>query len=167
MDFFAHIFISLIIFTGDQWLLAIIFGTLPDFIPFGLSMIITPFRSNNRVANHNRNNMIGFYQQKENQWVYRLYNYTHSLVIWGLSFVILVIWGNFAGWFPWFSFAWLFHILLDIPTHEKVFFAPQFLTPFSKFCIDGKSWATPKIMLATYISIIIGLIFRGIQYWGL
>jgi hypothetical protein len=166
MDFFAHIFISMIIFAGDQWVLAVIFGVLPDFIPFGLSMLISPFRSKKRINNRNRDSMIDFYQQDENRWVYRLYNYTHSLVIWGFVFIILIFWGSQAKWFPWFGLAWLLHILLDIPTHEKRFFAPQFLTPFSNFCVDGKSWATPRIMLLTYFSILLGFIIRAMQYWS-
>jgi hypothetical protein len=165
MDFFAHILISALLFMGgDQWAWAIFFGMLPDFIPFGLNMIIGPFR-NKKIANHRSwESMLDYYHQSQNQWVYTLYNYTHSLIIWGIVFVILFIIGQFRNFFPWAIFAWLLHIVIDIPTHTKQFFAPQFLTPLSKFCVNGRSWADRRILIPTYIAIFVGIILRILQY---
>ena len=36
--------------------------------------------------------------------------------------------------------AWILHILIDIPTHSRQKWAPQFLWPFSSLTIDGTSW---------------------------
>jgi hypothetical protein len=160
MDFIAHLLLSGLIFADSSWIWAIVFGTLPDFIPFGLQMIIGPFRNKQSHKFGDHSAMVTHYQQPQNRWVYRLYNYTHSLIIWGIVFGFLILIGQNRGFFPWFAFAWLLHIVIDIPTHTKAFFAPQFLTPLSTFCIDGHSWADPKIMVATY-SVILGLgLFR-------
>jgi hypothetical protein len=167
MDFVAHFLWSAIIFSGPQIFLAIFFGILPDFIPFGLNMIVDGIRNKKQQkegsAHNRRDNMIAYFEQPENQWVYKLYNYTHSIIIWGFGFLIAYFIGRSNGFFPIFIFAWLLHILIDIPTHEKRFFAPQFLTPLSKFCVDGKSWAHPVFMAVNYILIFIFLIWRLID----
>jgi hypothetical protein len=108
----------------------------------------------------NRDSMMTYYQQPQNLWVYRLYNWTHSLVVWAIvSMIIFFISLNYT-YTPWFLFAWLLHILIDIPTHTRAFFAPQFLIPLSKFNVDGKSWAHPIFMAVNYSLIILFLILR-------
>ncbi len=37
--------------------------------------------------------------------------------------------------------AWSLHILIDLPTHSRRRWAPQFLWPLSTFTFDGVSWA--------------------------
>lgn len=175
MDYIAHILWSGIIFAGPQIYLAILFGVLPDTIPFGLNMIISPFRnrqnSNNRFgqgsgrsANERVASMMDYYAQPQNQWVYKTYNYTHSILIWAAAFGITYLIGIIQGFFPYFMLAWLIHIVIDIPTHTKAFFAPQFLTPISTFCVDGKSWAHPKFMAINYLLIVVFIVFRVVQY---
>ena len=39
------------------------------------------------------------------------------------------------------AWAWLLHILIDIPTHSRKQWAPQFLWPLSHYSINGISWA--------------------------
>ncbi len=178
MDFVAHLLWSGILFAGNQGWWAVFFGGLPDLIPFGLNMIVSPLRrrkkrkqlqqcrSNGNTREQRVNDMMAYYKQPENRWVYTLYNYTHSLVVWAVFFSIFVVLGNQRGYFPYFAFAWLLHIIIDIPTHEKRFFAPQFLTPVSTFCVDGKSWANRKFMLLNYglitIGIFVQLALRGL-----
>ena len=36
--------------------------------------------------------------------------------------------------------AWALHILIDIPTHSRRRWGPQFLWPLSDFVVDGVSW---------------------------
>jgi hypothetical protein len=36
--------------------------------------------------------------------------------------------------------AWILHIFIDIPTHSRQKWAPEFLWPFSTLTIDGISW---------------------------
>ena len=141
MDFIAHFLWSFIIFSGPQLYLALFFGVFPDLIPFGLNIAVSIFHPKRGVRDfRNMQNMMAYYEQPENRWVYSLYNWTHSLVMCGLSFLVLWIIGLFFNFFPWFIVAWLLHILIDIPTHKRAFFAPQFLTPLSHFNVDGISW---------------------------
>jgi hypothetical protein len=37
--------------------------------------------------------------------------------------------------------AWALHILIDIPTHSRRHWGPQFLWPLSDVVVDGVSWA--------------------------
>jgi hypothetical protein len=37
--------------------------------------------------------------------------------------------------------AWGLHILIDIPSHSRRRWGPQFLWPLSSFAVDGVSWA--------------------------
>jgi len=62
----------------------------------------------------------------------------HSLPLLGLA-ALLVRWRN--GRFPRrFFYAWALHILVDLPTHSRRQWAPQFLWPFSSITMDGVSW---------------------------
>jgi len=170
MDFVAHLLWSGIIFQNYQGWLSVFFGGVPDLIPFGANLIASPFRrkkgSSAQFSKNMKNSdsqarkasLIEYYNLEENKWVYRVYNYTHSLVVWGLMFALFCVIGHFQGFFPYFMFAWLLHILIDIPTHEKVFFAPQFLTPLSEFNIDGYSWANKYFQFINYALIIIGIL---------
>ena len=37
--------------------------------------------------------------------------------------------------------AWLLHIVVDVPTHSRQFWGPQFLWPLSDYAVDGVPWA--------------------------
>lgn len=166
MDFIAHLLWSAIIFTGPQLYIAMFLGVMPDLIPFGLSIIISPFRNNTKVNNRDVNSMISYYELPQNRWVRNLYDWTHSLVIWAVFFVILSIIGHYGDFFPWFMFAWLLHVVIDIPTHTRAFFAPRFLTPLSTYNFDGSSWANPKFMAVNYILILLfGILRLGGVLW--
>lgn len=159
MDFFAHALWSAAIFWGSQVWLAIFFGIMPDLLPFGTNIVLGIFKKE-RLKPKSQQEMQDYYDQPENQWVYKFYNWTHSIVIWAVVFVIAIFIERANNSFPYYLFAWLIHILMDIPTHTKAFFAPQFLTPVSKFCIDGKSWAHPAIMILNYGSLIAFALMR-------
>lgn len=81
-----------------------------------------------------------------------LYNISHSLIVFlavsGLVFLIFrrPIW-EMGGW--------LFHILLDIPTHTYRFFPTPIFWPFSGWKFNGISWATPLFLIANYAAIIL------------
>jgi hypothetical protein len=160
MDFIAHLLWSAIIFTGSQLYAAIFLGVMPDLIPFGLHLLISPFRNKTQVNHRDVNSMMSYYDLPQNRWVRNLYDWTHSLVMWALFFGVFVLIGHFMGFFPWFMFAWLLHIVVDIPTHTRAFFAPRFLTPLSRYNFDGWSWAHPKFMIVNYSLIILFGILR-------
>lgn len=70
-------------------------------------------------------------------YVHAMYNVTHSLFVFALAFVIVLLVTKKVFW-P--MFAWLLHILMDIPTHSKRFFATPFLWPFSDYRFNGIGW---------------------------
>ena len=80
--------------------------------------------------------------------IYKLYNITHSLVIFALVFGLV--------WFlrrkPFLPIlAWGLHILVDIPTHSAAFFPTPFLWPISNFTVNGVSWGQPLIFFPDII----------------
>lgn len=81
------------------------------------------------------------------KWVYRLYDITHSIPLW---IIIFVIWWQVTGSIPWAYFAWLGHILIDIPTHSKAFFPTPFLWPVSQWKINGINWGVRWFMFLNY-----------------
>lgn len=85
------------------------------------------------------------------QYVHVLYSITHSLFVFAL--VCGILWIILKHPFvP--VFAWLFHILLDIPTHSIEFFPTPFLWPLSNIRVDGISWGTP-IVFYTNVSLLV------------
>lgn len=87
---------------------------------------------------------------------HNLYNFSHSLIIWGVVF--LLAWLVFKK-LPWVLFGWGLHIGLDIFSHSSKFFPTPFLFPFSKFTINGWSWAEPVFMLVNYGLLLILYLF--------
>jgi len=168
LDYIAHFLWSSILFAGPQMYWAMLCGVLPDTIPFGSLMLRQLFRRNSadqqKRTYRDREAMMSYYQRPDTRWVYGLYNWTHSLVVWGILFIVLWFVGEANGFRPWFLLAGFLHILMDIPTHTHKFFAPRFLTPFSKFHVNGISWATPWVMVVNYSSIVLFLILRLLNY---
>lgn len=82
---------------------------------------------------------------------YKLYRVSHSLVVWLVVFCLVWKW---IGFFPWVLLGWATHILIDIPTHTKGFFATPFLWPISKFTINGYAWDNRDFMAFNIMVII-------------
>lgn len=76
-----------------------------------------------------------------------LYQFSHSLVIWTVVFV--VVWLIIRK-IPWVLLGWALHICIDIFSHSSKFFPTPFLFPISNFNINGHSWAEPVFMLVNY-----------------
>ncbi|MBI2122390.1 MAG: hypothetical protein HYT98_04715 [Candidatus Sungbacteria bacterium] len=86
------------------------------------------------------------------QFVYQIYNVTHSLIIFVAVFGLL--------WLilrrpVWELGAWGLHILLDIPTHSYKFFPTPFLWPISDFKVNGAGWAEPYVFFPNVILLLI------------
>ncbi|HEX9265761.1 MAG TPA: hypothetical protein VF977_15515 [Candidatus Binatia bacterium] len=71
----------------------------------------------------------------------------HSLIVWTAAFFLL--W-QLTKNPPWLLFAWLLHILGDIPTHVMSYFPTPFLWPFPTPFVEGIPWSTPWFMAASY-----------------
>lgn len=82
-----------------------------------------------------------------------LYQYSHSLVIFLLIF--LIIWLIYKK--PWIPIlGWGLHILLDIPSHPIEFFPTPFLFPISNYHFPyGVHWSSPIFMIINYSLLVI------------
>jgi hypothetical protein len=73
------------------------------------------------------------------QWMLTAHHAAHSLP---LLLVMATLTRLVTGrWPSALTRAWLLHILIDIPTHSRKLWAPQFLWPLSTLSVDGVSWA--------------------------
>lgn len=87
-------------------------------------------------------------------WIFKLstslYILSHSLVVFLAVFGLVFLLrrrpaGELLGW--------LFHILIDIPTHSYRFYPTPFLWPISAWKLDGLSWGTPWFMALNYTTL--------------
>jgi len=156
MDVFSHgLWTNLIYFNTDDpvRLLAIGLSIAPDVITFAPEYSYAFYRGELRILWRDfRTDNVEAVAKKTPSWVYRLYELTHSIPIWIAGFLL---WWWMAGTIPWPAFAWLLHILIDIPTHPKKYFPTPFLWPLSKFKIDGINWGLPWFIAFNYASLII------------
>ncbi len=183
MDFFAHILWAVAIFTiigrktGIKFNLkrAAFWGVFPDLFAFGLpvvwiiiSFLLGTFDISILPAPEDMEPTI-----RDSVPVFRaasiLYNTGHSLIIFAGAILMIILASRLADKTHIFSSkkltaavpkemsAWLFHILLDIPSHSYKFFATPFLWPVSDFKIDGISWRTPWFFAFNYAAI--GLVY--------
>ena len=85
-------------------------------------------------------------------FVYSLYNFTHSLVIFALVFCLVWLWLK-KPFLP--LLAWGLHILVDIPSHSTAFFPTPFLWPVSDFVFNGVSCGEPAIFYPNVILLLV------------
>lgn len=143
MDIISHALWTNLLFKEvplAQRSVAIGFGVIPDLISF--SLITT--KNFIRKTMHFKNPPLSVMPEH----VFKLYNLTHSLVIWLAIFMLLKLFG-----FDWWALAfcgWGLHILLDIFTHTSNFFPTPILHPFSKFHFSGINWSNKWFMLFNY-----------------
>ncbi|PIU99700.1 MAG: hypothetical protein CO014_01705 [Candidatus Tagabacteria bacterium CG_4_8_14_3_um_filter_41_8] len=91
------------------------------------------------------------------QWTSLLYNIGHSLVTFVLVFGILFLIFRRPIWEV---CGWLFHILIDIPTHSYQYYPTPILWPFSGWKFRyGISWGTSLFLMINYIAIIVVYFF--------
>ncbi|MEK7115730.1 MAG: hypothetical protein AAB471_02110 [Patescibacteria group bacterium] len=119
---------------------AFLFGILPDllaFAPFTIAMVLG--LSNHEWQFGEPPNPAGF-----PAYIYRVYNVSHSLVI--FAFVFVALWIVFRRPIWEFS-AWGLHIVFDIPTHSTAFFPTPFFWPVSNLEVSGISWGDPIVFI--------------------
>lgn len=81
-----------------------------------------------------------------------LYNYSHSLVIFGIVFALVAVKQKFWR-LP--MLAWGLHILFDIPMHTLAFYPTPFLFPLSDYLFPyGVAWANPPLWIGIWASIL-------------
>ena len=81
------------------------------------------------------------------KWMYIVHHLFHSFPV--LLTVTLLI-RLFRKRWPPEALAWALHIAIDLPTHSKEQWAPQFLWPLSTITVNGISW-TESLHLITKV----------------
>lgn len=154
MDIFAHALWAYWIFHGTKYpLMAVLFSILPDLLSFGSLFVISLFKMKLKFGKPSIKSIPS--------WVYVMYNVTHSLVVAFVSiFLVYIIFRNWV-WIA--MLAWALHIIIDIPTHNDMFFPTPFLWPISDFYINGISWGTPWFMILNYLLLLILYLFLWIK----
>lgn len=124
-----------------------LFGALPDLLSFGIYFL---FNLSNLKAETPSINEIP-------DWVYSLYDFSHSLVIASIFiFIVYKINKDFA--FP--MLAWISHIMLDFFTHSLEFFPTPIFWPLSDYQFDGIPWSNPIIFFTNVLLIFLLFIYR-------
>ena len=150
VDTLAHAVISWLVFhelPGKSVWLAVFFGMLPDLCSWTLFAFYNLF-TRRKLGQPDL--------KKIPNWVYSLYNYTHSLFVF-LFICFLVYLVN--GEIPVFLWAWPLHILIDIPTHSRKFLPTPFLWPFSNWKFPGISWNVKWFFVLYWVILIFCLLF--------
>ena len=130
-----------------------LFGAVPDLFSFGIYFIHSIFFSSSPLMGRPTRSEIP-------EWVYSLYDISHSLVIASIFiFIAYKINKEFA--FP--MLAWPAHIILDFFTHSIEFFPTPILWPISDFKFDGIPWSNPIVFFANVICIFFLFIYRRKQ----
>ena len=143
MDIISHALWTNLVFKElplEQRNLAILFGLLPDLISFSFMTLKNFFR---RTLHFDAPAPVGV-----PEYVFKLYDVTHSLIIWLAIFLILKLFGLSLALV--IFYAWGLHILLDIFTHSSEFFPTPILWPFSSFHFSGINWTNKWFMLFNY-----------------
>jgi hypothetical protein len=121
---------------------AVLFGVFPDLVPFTIPACLRIWW---RLTGASRT-LLPSANGPHFEWVGDVYNCTHSLLVFAVSFSILwlVMRRPIVA-----MLGWLLHILLDSFGHRGMF-AIQFLWPASSFHVDGIPWDTEWFLAATY-----------------
>ena len=131
--------------------LSFVFGAIPDLLSFGIyflfNLILNP--STIKFGKPNLSEIP--------EWVFSLYNFSHSLII-SIIFILIVYKINREISFT--MLAWPFHILLDFFTHSIDFFPTPILWPISNYRFDGIPWSNSYIMITNNVCIFLIFIYR-------
>lgn len=125
------------------------FGVFPDLFAFGIPLILS-------IPNMIKNG-VNIFAHSHHDLSPVLYQYSHSIVIWALVFIL--VWIIFKR--PaFFLFGWALHILIDIPSHAGNFYPTPFLFPISDYkFLHGISWANKWYMIINYSALLV--VFLG------
>ncbi|MDD3553406.1 MAG: hypothetical protein PHC35_02655 [Deltaproteobacteria bacterium] len=136
-------------FRGHSWL-ALWFGAMPDLLSFGPFFL---WRLLHGELFHGRPPL-----EAIPDWTFFAYNLMHSLLVAGLAVgLVACIRRDIA----WAMLAWVFHILLDIPTHSASYFATRMFWPVSDFYIDGIPWTRPEIWYSNLAGLLLLFLWRA------
>lgn len=123
---------------------AVFWGVFPDLFSFAIPAVVRLWWFASRTP-HTLLPQAGGAQHF--QFVWQLYNGSHSLVIFAAVFGIVWAWKgrpvlDLCGW--------MLHVLIDIATHQGIF-AVQFLWPVSSYAVNGIRWENWWFMATNYV----------------
>ena len=138
----------------ESWI-TVLFGVLPDLLSFGWVFVLIFYQ---RIV---LQKVLSFgpgavASPAISFWTNHIYDYTHSLIIWGLVFGLVYLLTKKIYW-P--LYGWLLHILIDIPTHTLQFYPTPFLWPASNYRFSGISWGQGWFMALNYGSMLVVYLF--------
>ncbi len=128
------------------------FGVFPDFFAFSIPFIVrfysVFFDGKTFSTVFVRPDMVEGAIPQGFGLAHNLYQYSHSLVIWCIVF--LLVWIIFKR--PRYELlGWALHILIDIPSHVLTFFPTPFLFPLSDYKFPyGIQWSNQWYMIVNY-----------------
>ena len=131
---------------------SLFFGILPDLFSFGIFFVIKLLFEPSSLKAGKPD------LQEIPNYVFSLYDFTHSLVIAFFIIYLVYIFGNKN--FAFAMLAWPFHILLDFPFHTADYFPTPILWPIIEYKFNGISWGNPYIWFSNIAGIIILYIYR-------
>jgi membrane-bound metal-dependent hydrolase YbcI (DUF457 family) len=119
--------------------IAFLFGVAPDVFAFGPRFVVNLVTQGSEFFRH-----LGRRPELSEipDYVFQLYNISHSLVVFAVVFAALWL---LRGKPMWEMCAWALHILVDIFTHSLAFFPTPFLWPISDVRFNGHPWSDPMI----------------------
>lgn len=131
---------------------AAFWGVFPDLVSFTIPAILRIWWRLTGVSK----SLLPDAQGPHFEWVWGLYNCTHSLLSFALVFGVVWLLARrpvleMGGW--------LLHIVIDTFTHRG-WFATQFLWPLSHVHVDGLPWETPWLLLLNY-AVLAVVLFRA------
>ena len=133
-----------------KWL-PIFFGALPDLFSFGLFFLYTIIKNPLTIK-------ISKPEISEiPNWVFTLYDISHSLII-AIFFLIITYIINKDLCFP--MLAWPLHIILDFFTHSIKYFPTPILWPISNYKFNGIPWSNKYIFTFNIACIILIFYYR-------
>lgn len=147
MDILSHALWTNLVFKElpvEQRSFAIAFGVLPDIVSF-LRIMGAGFLK--KVMSYKDDPLSSF-----PGLVFKLYNFTHSLVVFVGIFLFLRIFN--LDFLALVFCGWGLHILLDVFTHSANFFATPILWPLSKFHFSGIAWSNKYFMIFNYLVLV-------------
>lgn len=143
MDYFSHGLWSYIFFHKTKKVFyAVLFGLLPDTFSWTIYALYR-IMNGQQLGEPNVENIP--------DWVFSLYNITHSLIVAGI--VILLVYLILRR-IPIYIFAWPIAVIIDTLTHTKDFLPTPFLWPVSNWRFPGINWADPTFSKINYTAII-------------
>ena len=138
MDPLTHLLITRRVMGADR---KVAFAGLAADIPFYLTYPIWLIQQGQIASAFRKNEWPG-----APGWMQIAHHIFHSLpVLLAVTVAIRLI----KGRWPRAALAWGLHIVVDIPTHSRRGWAPQFLWPLSDVTVDGLSWTEAMLSIAT------------------